>query len=48
LRFSVVRADSLYGESDDFTHAVSRRGVLSVRALCRGDSLHPARVDRHG
>jgi SRSO17 transposase len=44
FRFSVVLADSLYGESSDFTHALHRLGLQYVVAHL-ATPLQPHRLD---
>jgi SRSO17 transposase len=46
FRFSVVLADSLYGESSDFTGAVSRLGVPYVVAIRSNHGVWTAKGER--
>jgi SRSO17 transposase len=46
FRFSVVLADSLYGESSDFTSAVSRLGVPYVVAIRSNHGVWTAKGER--
>jgi hypothetical protein len=46
LHFSVVLADSLYGESYDFTHAVSHLGVPYVVAIRSNHAVWTAKGER--
>ena len=46
FRFSVVLADSMYGESYDFTHAVSQLGVPYVVAIRSNHAVWTAKGER--